>query len=271
MTAQATATRSTRDPGDLTPIDVVRHGAVMTWRNLLRIVRSPQLIVASTIQPIMFVLLFNYVFGGAITVPGGNYIDYLIPGILVQTAVFAATNTAIGLTDDLQAGIIDRFRSLPIARSAVLVGRTVSDGIRVLFLIILTFAIGTALGFRFQAGPSAAISAILIAGLFAYAFTWISAALGLIAKTPEAAQAAAFIPIFPFTFASSAFVPVETMPSWLQVFSANQPVTIVVDTVRALVLGGDTAGLVTQSLAWIGVILVVFVPLSVRLYRNSVG
>ena len=111
----------------------------------------------------------------------------------------------------------------------------------------------------------------LIAGLFAYAFTWISAALGLIAKTPEAAQAAAFIPIFPFTFASSAFVPVETMPSWLQVFSANQPVTIVVDTVRALVLGGDTAGLVTQSLAWIGVILVVFVPLSVRLYRNSVG
>ena len=254
----------------ITVVDALRHGLILTKRNLTRIVRSPQLIVASTIQPVMFVLLFNYVFGGAIQGTGqDSYINFLIPGIVIQTAVFAATNTSIGLTDDLQAGIIDRFRSLPIARSAVLGGRTASDGIRVLFLIILTVAVGMALGFRFQAGLVPAVGAIALASLFAYAFTWVAAVIGLMAKTPEAAQAAAFIPIFPFTFASSAFVPVESMPGWLQAFSANQPVTKVIDAVRALALGGDTAGHVTATLLWIAVIMVIFVPLSVQLYRNS--
>jgi ABC-2 type transport system permease protein/oleandomycin transport system permease protein len=254
----------------------MRHGWVLTKRNLTRIVRSPQLIVASTIQPVMFVLLFNYVFGGAIELPGPlAYISYLIPGIVIQTAVFAATNTAIGLTDDLQAGIIDRFRSLPIARSAVLVGRTVSDGIRVLFLVILTVLIGMVLGFRFEVGLLSGIGGILLAGLFAYSFTWVAAVLGLATKTPEAAQAAAFIPIFPFTFASSAFVPVESMPGWLQTFSANQPVTAVINAVRALFIGVvpepgvSTADLVIRALVWMAVILVVFVPWAVRLYRNS--
>jgi len=253
------------------PALTVRHAAILTKRNVLRIIRIPQLLVFSTIQPVMFVLLFAYVFGGAIQVPGVNYIDFLIPGIFVQTSVFGSTNTSIGLTEDLQAGIIDRFRSLPIARSAVLAGRTLGDVVRNVFVVLLMTLVGYLIGFRFQAGVLAAISMILLTLLIGFAFSWISASIGLAAKTPEAAQAAGFIPIFPFVFASSAFVPVETMPDWLAAFARNQPVTRFVDALRALTLGGPTAGDVIAALAWIVVILIVFVPLSVRLYRRSAG
>ncbi|GMR02677.1 MAG: ABC transporter permease [Acidimicrobiia bacterium] len=253
----------------VTPLETMRHTAVIAERNLRRIIRLPQLLVFATIQPVMFVLLFAYVFGGAINIPGVNYIDFLIPGILVQTALFGATNTSIGLTEDLQSGIIDRFRSLPMARSAVLAGRTGSDAVRTLFVVLLMLVVGFLIGFRFHAGLLPAFGAIALAVIVGYSAAWVMAAIGLVAKTPEAAQAASFVLMFPFVFASSAFVPVETMPGWLQVFAENQPVTKFVDALRALILGGPTATPVFQALTWLVVILAIFIPLSVRQYRRS--
>ena len=264
-----TTTTATSIPTRIGPAMTIRHAMILTKRNVLRIVRIPQLLIFSTIQPVMFVLLFAFVFGGAIEIPGISYIDFLIPGIFVQTVVFGSTNTAIGLTEDLQAGIIDRFRSLPIARSAVLAGRTLGDVVRNVFVVILMTIVAHLIGFRFHAGVVAALAVLVLTLAIGFTFSWISASIGLAAKTPEAAQAASFIPIFPFVFASSAFVPVETMPSWLAAFSRNQPVTRFVDALRALTLGGETASHVIAAIVWIIIILAVFVPLSVRLYRRS--
>jgi len=264
VTAKAT-TIKTR----VTPPETIRDTFTVAKRNLLRIVRLPQLLVFSTIQPVMFVLLFAYVFGGAISIPGVNYIDFLMAGIFVQTAIFGATNTAIGLTEDLQAGIVDRFRSLPMARSAVLAGRTGSDAARNLFVVLLMVGVGFLIGFRFHAGFLPAFGAIALAVAVGYAFSWVMATIGLAVKTSEAAQAAGFIPIFPLVFASSAFVPVETMPNWLQVFAENQPVTRFVDAMRALILGGPTATPVSYAVLWLAILLAIFIPLSVRLYRRS--
>jgi len=263
------------------------HTAVITRRNTLRVVRLPQLLLFSTIQPVMFLLLFNYVFGGAIAIggPGGpvsggdDYINWLIPGILVQTAVFGATATALGLTEDLGAGVIDRFRSLPMARSAVLAGRTIADLVRNTFVNGLMLVVGFLMGWRFEQGIPRMLLGVALALLFGYAFSWVMATIGLVAKTPEAAQSAGFLPIFPLVFASSVFVPTASMPDWLQVFAENQPVSIIANAVRSLMipeeallpLGLDQATLIWQSFAWIAVIVAVFGPLSVRQYRRSVG
>ena len=242
----------------------------MTQRNLLRYVRLPQLLVFSTIQPVMFVLLFTYVFGGAIQTPGVSYINFLIPGITVQAVVFGSTQTGIGLAEDLSRGMVDRFRSLPMARVAVLAGRTLADTLRNIFVVLLMTGVGMLIGFRFQNGALAAISAIGLAVLFGLAFSWISATVGLLVKEVETAQVAGFIWIFPLVFASSVFVPVETMPSWLQVFAKINPITVSVNTVRALSLGGEVTTNLWKSIAWIMVILIVFIPLSVIRYRRSV-
>jgi len=242
--------------------------AAVTWRNLLQYVRIPELLVFSTIQPVMFVLLFAFVFGGAIQVPGGNYINYLMPGIFVQTAVFGATATGVGLAEDLRRGMIDRFRSLPMSPAAVLAGRTFADLIRNFFVILLMTAVGYLIGFRFEAGIPAAFLALTLVGLFGYAFSWIEAYIGLRAPNAEVAQAAGFIWIFPLTFVSSAFVPVETMPEWLQPIAEANPVTVAVNTIRGLVNGGATMSEFLLTLAWIAAILAVFVPLSVRTYRR---
>jgi ABC transporter DrrB family efflux protein len=241
----------------------------MTWRNLLRYVRLPQLLVFSTIQPVMFLLLFTYVFGGAIEVPGVNYLDFLMPGIFVQVVVFGATQTGVGLADDLSRGMVERFRSLPMARSAVLAGRTVADTARNTFVILLMTGVGHLIGFRFAAGPVRALGALGLAVLFGFAFSWISANVGLAVREPESAQAGGFIWVFPLVFASSAFVPVESMPGWLQVFAANQPITTTVDALRALVLGGPALRPVLATLAWMVGILAVFVPLAVWRYRRA--
>ena len=243
-------------------------------RNLLKYVRLPQLMIFSSIQPVMFLLLFTYVFGGAIRTGGGSYINYLLPGILVQTAVFGAIQTGVGLTEDLSKGLIDRFRSLPMARSAVLAGRTAADMMRNIFVILLMFAVGSIIGFRLQGSISDAITAFAILLLFGFAFSWISASIGMFVKNVETAQVAGFIWVFPLVFASSVFVPVETMPSWLQHFANINPVTITVNAVRALVLDNaspaDTARYAWQAIAWIGGILAIFMPLAVWLYRRAV-
>jgi ABC-2 type transport system permease protein/oleandomycin transport system permease protein len=247
----------------------VSDALTVTRRNLVTYTRLPQLLVFSTIQPVMFVLLFAYVFGGAIATPGGDYIQFLIPGIMVQTVAFGSTQTGVGLADDLSKGIIDRFRSLPMARSAVLAGRTLSDSMRNLFVILLMLGVGTLIGFRVQTNPLAAMAAVGVALLFGFAFSWISATIGMSVGNVETAQVSGFIWIFPLVFASSVFVPVETMPGWLQAFAEHQPITLTVNALRALLLGGETTRFALGSIAWSLAILAVFMPIAVRKYRQN--
>jgi len=246
----------------------VRDIGAMTRRNILRYVRIPQLLVFSTIQPVMFVLLFNYVFGGALRVPGVlHYIDYLMAGIFVQTAIFGSTQTGVGLAEDLSKGMIDRFRSLPMARSAVLAGRTLGDLFRNVFVVLLMTGVAYLVGFRFH-GLLGAIGALGLVLLVGFAFSWISATIGLLVRNVEAAQTAGFIWVFPLVFASSAFAPVATMPGWLQGFAKATPITTTVDAVRALSLGRPPGSELWWSLAWIAGILLVFVPFAVSRYRR---
>ena len=249
----------------------LRDCLIVSGRNLRHYSRQPQLLVFSTIQPIMFVLLFSYVFGGAIggSLPKGvDYKDFLLPGILIQSVSFRATQTAIGLAEDLQRGVVDRFRSMPIARSAVLVGRTVAVLVRNLFVILLMVLVGYLIGFRFEEGVIEAIGAIVVVALFGFALSWIFAFIGLVSKGPEAAQSGGFVVIFPLVFASSIFVPVKTMPSWLEGFASVSPITLTADAARALSIGGPVAGPLLHTALWSIGILAVFVPLCVWRYRR---
>lgn len=240
----------------------------ITRRNLIRLRRNPELVVFATIQPIIFVLMFRYVFGGAINVPGVPYVDFLMPGIWVQTIAFGAVTTAVGLAEDLQLGLIERFRSLPMARSAVLLGRTTADLVRNAFVVLLMTVVGFLVGFAYHTSLLALLAAVGLVLAFAYSLSWVFAVLGLWAPNAETAQAASFPILAVLVFASGAFVPVSSMPGWLQAWAERQPVTIVIDAVRALVLGGPTAGKVLAALAWIVGIVVVAAPLAVRRYRR---
>ncbi len=242
---------------------------VIARRNLLTIIRTPQLLVFSTIQPVMFVLLFRFVFGGSISVPTGNYASFLLPGVFVQTVVFGSTTAAVALAYDLKGGIIDRFRSLPMARSAVLAGRTAADAVRNLFVIVLMVLVGYAVDFRFEGGVLGALGAMGIALLFGYAFSWFFALVGMLVRDPETAQVAGFVPLFPLVFASSIFVSPATMPSWLRAFAEHQPITIVADAVRGLSLGTATTSDVVTALLWIAAMLLVFAPLATWRYRKG--
>jgi ABC-2 type transport system permease protein/oleandomycin transport system permease protein len=246
----------------------------VTKRNLLRYRRVPSLLVFSTIQPVMFVLLFRYVFGSAIraapTFPY-PYVDYLMPGIFVQTVIFGSTKTGVGLAEDLTKGMVDRFRSLPMARSAVLAGRTLSDTVRNAFVVLLMTIVGYLVGFRIHTGIVPAAFGIVLALAFGLAFSWISAWIGLSVRDVESTQAASFIWIFPLVFASTAFAPLAFLPGWLQAWAKVNPVSVTVDSLRALVTGWPSQSFhLAQSLAWVVGILVVFVPLSVSKYRRSV-
>jgi ABC-2 type transport system permease protein/oleandomycin transport system permease protein len=257
--------------------------ATITWRNLVNIKRSPQLLVFSTIQPVIFVLMFRYVFGGAINVPGIPYVDYLMPGVFAQTVVFGAIGTGIGLAEDLSKGLVERFRSLPMARSAVLVGRSASDLIRNVFVVLLMVAVGFAVGFRIHAGVPRLVLSVVVLLLFGFALSWLFAIIGLATRSAEATQAAAFPLMAPLVFASSAFVPVGSMPGWLQPFARNQPVSVTIAAMRKLTFGGtvsprqyavfgingSTWGLVGQSLLWSIGIVAVFAPLAVARYRRA--
>jgi len=277
-------TTTAKRPSDRVSItDGFTHSVVIMRRNLLRTVRLPQLLVFATIQPIMFLLLFNYVFGGALTsslppAANGSYINWLIPGLMIQVATFGSSQTAIGLTEDLKGGVIDRFRSLPIARSAVLSGRTFADLIRNGAVMSIMLAVGYLIGFRPTTTFGAVLLGLGIALLWAYALSWVMASFGLLVKDPEATQSAVFLPMFILVFASSVFVPVETFPSWLQGFAENQPITVMANALRGLMLGEgalppDTSvqSVVVLSFVWIIAIVVVAVPIAVRLYRKSAG
>jgi ABC-2 type transport system permease protein/oleandomycin transport system permease protein len=240
--------------------------ANVAWRNLLTQLRTPQALVFATIQPVIFVLLFRYAFGGAIHVPGTNYVDFLMPGIFAQTVTFGAIGTAVGLSGDVRSGILVRFRTLPMARIAVLGGRTVADLARNLLVVAIMTGVGFAVGFRSPAGAVGLFAGLGLVVVFGYAISWGFASLGLRVSDPEAAQAAAVPVLFLLVFTSAAFVPSTAMPGWLQAFGTHQPVDALVNAERALILGGPAAHDVFVSLAWSGGMLIVFAILAVRTY-----
>ena len=251
---------------------------IMTRRNLLYYLRVPQLLIFSSIQPIMFLLLFTYVFGGSIeNTPllrstGISYINYLLPGLLVQTVLFGGTATAIGLAEDLSKGLIDRFRSLPMARPAVLAGRTMADSIRNVFVVTLMIIVGYIIGFRFANGILPTVGALALILFFGYAMHWVFGFIGMLVKDPETAQVAGFVSIFPLVFASSVFVPTETMPKLLRTFAENQPVSLVTTVAREwLTFDGGTPDELLPAIAWTFAIWFVFAGLSIRQYRRSAG
>jgi ABC-2 type transport system permease protein/oleandomycin transport system permease protein len=249
----------------------VADALTVTWRNLIAYVRIPQAVFFSTLQPIMFVLLFRYAFGGAIAIPGRAYVNYLLPGIFGQAVVFGSVNTAIGLADDASKGLIERFRSLPMARSAVLAGRTNADLCRNVFVVLLMTAVGYLVGFRVQTNVAGYLGGFLLVLSFSYALSWMAAALTMNAPNGETAQLMMFPVVFVLTFASSAFVPTRTMPGWLQVFANNQPVSQIVNAVRALMLGGPTSAPVLHAVLWVVGLVAMFVPMAVLRYRSRVS
>jgi ABC-2 type transport system permease protein/oleandomycin transport system permease protein len=250
----------------------VADTAVVAKRNLLRIPRQPDLWISFTIQPVMFVVLFVYVFGGAIQTPGyDDYVDFLIPGIVAQTMSFGGFVTAIGLSDDLRKGLIDRFRSLPMARSAVLAGRTLADVATNAVSIAVILAVGMLIGFNFSSSPLEAVAGIGLLLLFGYAFSWIFAFIALYSSSPEGAQALGFIVIFPITFASSAFAPPESMPAAVEAFAKANPFSTIVDATRALFVGAPAGNDVWGALLWCLGLIAVFATLSVHRYRRAVS
>jgi len=244
-------------------------GAVIK-RNLLQYLRVPQLLVFSTIQPIIFVLMFRFVFGGSIDTGRIPYVDFLMPGIFLQVVVFGSLATAIGLATDLKSGLMERFHALPMWTPAVLVGRTVADLIRNVFVVLLMMVVGFLVGWRIHTTVLALLPGISLILLFGWAMSWIFATVGLAVKDPETAQAAAFPVLAPLVFASAAFVPVLSMPGWLQPWARNQPVSVTIETFRALTLGGPTSSLVIKTILWSVLIIAIFAPIAVRLYRKAV-
>ena len=251
---------------------LVSDTLVLAERNLVRLPRSPDLLLAFTVQPIMFVLLFVYVLGGAISTPGyDDYVDFLIPGIIVQNVAFGGFTTALGLNEDLKKGLIDRFRSLPMARPAVLAGRTLADVVTNVLTLVTLLVTGLIVGFTFDATAGEIALGVVLLLVFGYAFSWVFALLGMLVSSPESANAVGFTVIFPLTFISSAFVPVESMPSALQWFAEVNPFTVVVDAMRALWLDAPAGDAIWGAFAWSAVILAIFAPLAVRRYRHTVA
>jgi ABC transporter DrrB family efflux protein len=241
----------------------------ITKRNLLRIIRTPQLLFISIVQPTIILLLFRYVLGGAIKVPGVNYVDFVVPGIFLEAVLIGGMTTSLALAQDLQSGMIDRFRSLPMARSAFLAGRTLADICRSSVALAVMIGLGLAVGFRFHNNPVACLAGVALVIAFGYAFSWVYAAIGLAVKDPQTAQMASILPMFILFFASSALVPVATMPGWLQPFARNQPASVTIGAVRALFEGGPVYHSLWQSVLWCLAMCSVFFAISIKLYRSS--
>ncbi len=244
---------------------------IIAERNLIRLPRAPELLIGFTIQPIMFVLLFRYVFGGAIRTPGYDYVDFLIPGIIVQNTAFGGFATALGLNEDVSKGLIDRFRSLPMSRAAVLGGRTLADVATNSLSIAILLVTGVIIGFSFHTSFLHAAAGIGLLLLFGYGFSWFLAFIGLLVSSPESVNSVGFISVFPLTFISSAFVPVASMPDGLRQFAEYNPFTVIVDAMRSLWLGAPAHNYVWGAVAWSLAIVAVFAPLAVSRYRHAAG
>ena len=242
--------------------------SILTWRGIMRYRRIPQLLIFSSIQPIMFLMLFTFVFGGAVMGTTERYINYIVPGIFVQVVLFGAIQTSVGLAEDLAKGMTDRMRSLPISRTSLLAARTIADALRNALVAIILISTAFLFGYSFSQGIINGILGLLLAILFGYTISWVSVVSALYAKNAEIANSLGFLFIFPLVFASSAFVPVATMPSWLQGFATYQPVSVVITAVRSLTLDGPNAFII-YALGWIGLLLLIFIPLSTYLYNKS--
>jgi len=253
----------------MTPRLAVRDTVGVAKRNLLRILRTPLMLVVTAIQPALLLVLFRYVLGGAIVIPGASYVDYVVPAVFVEAVLIGGMTTSIGLAQDLKSGIIDRFRSVPMARSAVLAGRTLADLARSVFSLAIMVGLGLAVGFRFHSSAGAILAGLALVIAFGYAFSWMYAAIALATKDPETAQIAGILPFFVLMFASNAVVPVTTMPGWLQPFARNQPLSLTVTAVRHLLEGGPANPWLWQALAWSAGILLFFFTVAWHLYRNS--
>ncbi len=250
--------------------NLVSNTLTIARRYLLHIKATPEQLVEMTIQPIMFLVLFVFVFGGAIAGSWQDYLQFALPGILVQSVCFLPFTTALALNADFQRGVIDRFRSLPIARSAVISGRITADGVRIAWSILIITGFAMVLGFRFGGGASGALGAFVLILAFGLVMCWPMAFLGITARTPESVNTWAFMIILPLTFASSAYAPVETMPGWLQAFVEANPVNSVIEAARGLMLGGPVAEPVIESVIWMIVITAVFAPLAILRYRRRI-
>lgn len=275
MTTPTTTTPTTTTPASTTPpsenalVWAIKDTLAMTGRNLTTMRRLPQVLVFSLVQPVIFVLMFRYVFGGAIDIPGQRYVDYLMPGVFVQTVTFGALNTAIGLAEDKGKGLLERLRTLPMSRSAVLGGRVLADSTRNVVIVALIFVIGLAVGFRPEGSVAQIALGLLVLVLFGMALAWLFALVGLAVTNGEAAQAAAFPMLAPLTFASNLFVDPVTMPSWLRVWAEHQPVSATANAVRACMLGNPDASKVLTAIAWSLGISAVLAPIAIRRYRKA--
>ncbi|PZF98357.1 ABC transporter permease [Micromonospora deserti] len=269
MTA-ATLSAPLAPPRRLGPTAGVRHTLTLAWRSLVQIKHNPMELLDLSIQPVMFVLLFTYVFGGAIAGSPGEYLTFALPGIIVQNAFFATMTTGFGLNNDLTKGVFDRLRSLPIARWAPLAGRILADTVKQAWSVALLVGVGMILGFRLADGVLGLLGAFALLLAFSLAASWISVLVGVLVGEPEKVQIFGFMVIFPLTFTSNAFVPTETMPGWLQAWVEVNPVTILADALRGLLVGGPVAAPVVQSLLWAGVLAAIFAPLAVRGLKRRV-
>ncbi|MEZ5120603.1 MAG: ABC transporter permease [Solirubrobacterales bacterium] len=252
-------------------VRLIRHSLVLARRSLIGVVRNPEALIDVTLQPVIFIAMFTYIFGGAIT--GGSqhdYLQFLLPGILAQTIAFGGVAIGVNLNSDIEKGVFDRFRSLPIARAAPLVGAVLSDVVRYTLLCVVTLGFGYVLGFRAQTGVLEVVAACLLAIAFALCLCWAAVFVGMVARTPGAVQGIMFLVLFPLTFATGTFVPVDTLPSWLQSFTKINPLTHLVDALRGLLLGGPVASDVLWTLGWMAALLVAFVPLALRAYGRRV-
>ena len=252
------------------PFAWAEQSLTLAWRNIVRIRQNPEALADVTFQPIIFLVLFLFVFGGAIAQGGDwhDYLPYLLPGLLVQTVVFSTMGTGVALNDDFAKGVFDRFRSLPIARVAPLIGAVLGDAVRYTLSIVILMTTGFVLGFRFQNGIGNGLLALLIVLLFALSMCWIWVWLGLTLKTAQGVQGVAFLVMFPLTFGSNVFVQTSTLPGFLQAFVNVNPVKYLVDTMRALMLGGDLQKPLLITIAWMIGLVAIFAPLAIRAYRR---
>jgi oleandomycin transport system permease protein len=247
---------------------MIRHSLTLAWRTIIRIRYNPEQLIDVTLQPIIFILLFVFVFGGAISSNWHDYLPFLLPGIMAQTVVFATMNTGVNLNADITKGVFDRFRSLPIARSAPLIGAVVGDVVRYIVTMVVILAFGMALGFRIHTSPFAAAAACLLVLLFALSFCWVTVFIGLLARTPGSVQGLGILFMFPLTFGSNVFSQTSTMPGWLQAWVKVNPITQLVDAVRGLLIGGPVAAPVWHTVAWAAGFVLVFASLAIRAYRR---
>ncbi|WP_067599963.1 ABC transporter permease [Nocardiopsis listeri] len=268
VTTRASSGSVPHIPQRISPLVTVQNGLQLTWRSVLKIKANPEEVFGLMLQPVMFVTLFVFVFGQAMMGDWQTYRDFLMPGIIAQSVIFATMGTGFSLSQDVEKGIFDRFRSLPIARSAPLIGAILGDLVRYAITVVMVLLVGLAIGFRPEGGVVGVLVAAALILLFAFALCWMSAFVGMLARTPMAVQSFAMILLFPLTFGSSAFVAPDDMPGWLAPIAANNPVTHVVDAMRALMIGGDVAGPVTWTLVWSVIITAIFFPLAVWAYRR---